>query len=128
MKILLDTHALLWMLSDGEQLSKRAKKSILDHNNELFFSLASYWEICIKQSLGKLQLADNWEKSIKKEMLYNCIHWLPIETDHCAKIIELPFHHRDPFDRLLIAQAICAKMQIITKDEHIAKYKIKTIW
>jgi PIN domain nuclease of toxin-antitoxin system len=128
MKILLDTHALLWMLSDDERLSDQAKNYILNHNNELFFSLASYWEICIKQSLGKLQLEGNWQKNIDQEMLYNCIRWLNIETSHCVKIIDLPFIHRDPFDRLLVAQAICNKMRILTKDEQIAQYEIKTIW
>ncbi|MBT4289694.1 MAG: type II toxin-antitoxin system VapC family toxin [Deltaproteobacteria bacterium] len=128
MKILLDTHTLLWMLSDGEQLSDCARNMILDHNNELFFSLVSYWEICVKQSLGKLQLADNWQKKIDQELLYNGIRWLQIETNHCTRIIKLPFHHCDPFDRLLIAQAICEKMQILTKNKHVSMYKIKTIW
>ncbi len=128
MKILIDTHALLWMFSGERQLSNKAEKSILNKKNELFFSLASYWEICIKQSLGKLELLDNWQNGFKQELAYNGIRWLHVETDHCSKIMELPFLHRDPFDRLLIAQATCEGMQILTKDKNMAKYKIKTIW
>ena len=128
MKILLDTHTLLWMLNADHRLSDSGKDIILDDKNELFFSVASYWEICIKKSLGKLKLKKNWEKIFNQELIYNGIRWIQIEPVHCLKVINLPFHHRDPFDRILIAQAIIGKMQILTKDKHIPRYNVKSIW
>ena len=128
MKILIDTHALLWIISDSRQLSKKAKEFFFDPKNKLFFSAASFWEISIKISLGKLQLKDNWPKQIEKELDYNGIAWLPIEKKHCIKVAELPFHHRDPFDRLLISQSIVEKMALMSADNKIALYDINIIW
>ena len=90
--------------------------------------MASYWEICIKVSIGQLQLSNNWDTIIKDELNYNAIKLLPISESHCLKVPQLPFHHRDPFDRLIIAQAIVEEMQVITADNFFSKYAIQTIW
>ena len=100
----------------------------LDQENSLFFSMASLWEICIKMSLGKLSLKSGWLKAIQDEMKINVIQWLPIEMLHCAELTKLPFHHRDPFDRMLIAQAMVEDMLFLSRDTRLSDYKITRIW
>jgi len=128
MKILLDTHAFLWAISENIKFGKNAKQAYLDSGNELFFSAVSYWEMGIKISIGKLELASNWEKIIDKEMINNGIKWLDLKKEHVQGIIKLESHHRDPFDRLLIAQARYEHMTIMTIDKQIEKYDVTTIW
>ena len=127
MKLLLDTHAFLWLMK-GENVSQKAQDAFLDIDNDLYFSAASYWEICIKHSLGKLDLGENWNKIFDREMLLNGIKWLPIEKEHSQGIIDLPVIHRDPFDRLLIAQARAENMTMLTADSQIQQYDVSTIW
>lgn len=128
MKVLLDTHTFLWSISKPEELSNFAGVTFLDEENELYLSAASYWEICIKKSLGKISLGHNWIKLFDQEILANKIRWLPISKSHCQVMIDLPFIHKDPFDRLLIAQAKYENMLLLTKDKNIQKYTIKTAW
>ena len=128
MKVLLDTHAFLWLLTGDKRLSETAQKTFLDPGNSLFFSAASFWEICIKKSLGKLSLKSGWFKTIQDEMKVNTIQWLPVEMLHCVELTKLPFHHRDPFDRMLIAQAMVEDMQLLSRDESLSAYEIKSIW
>lgn len=128
MKVLLDTHALLWLITDDDRLSETARGIFLDPENILFFSAASLWEISIKQSFGKISLKSGWIQTIHHEMEANAIYWLPIEMSHCAEVTELPFHHRDPFDRMLIAQAIVEEMQLLSRDQKLSSYPIKRIW
>jgi len=128
MKILVDTHALLWLITGNERLSKTAKKIFLDPENYLFISAASLWEICIKVSLGKLSLKSGWLKIIQDEMKANAIQWLPVEMLHCAQLAKLPFHHRDPFDRMLIAQAMVEELQLLSRDRRLSDYEITCIW
>ncbi|RKX69091.1 MAG: PIN domain nuclease [Spirochaetes bacterium] len=128
MKVLMDTHALLWAINGDEKLGKEAVKAFNNPETELFFSMAGYWEICIKISLGKLQLADDWVKIIEKEMNLNSIKWLQIQKGHLEALVNLPFHHRDPFDRLMVAQALCENMTLMTKDNEIGKYAISILW
>jgi PIN domain nuclease of toxin-antitoxin system len=128
MKTLLDTHALLWLITGDERLSETAKKSFLDQENSLFFSAASLWEICIKKSRGKLSLKSGWLKAIQDEMKINAIQWLPIEMLHCAELTKLPFYHRDPFDRMLIAQAMVEDMQLLSRNSRLSDYEITRIW
>ena len=127
MKLLLDTHAFLWAMADAG-LSESAAAAFLDIENDLYLSAASYWEICIKISIGKLVLSTGWEDRIERFLKLNRINWLPIARTHSQGIIHLPMIHRDPFDRLLIAQAQCEGMTILTRDEHIRQYDIPTIW
>ena len=128
MKMLLDTHALLWMCSSVDRLSDRAKAAILDDRNELLFSVAGWWEIAIKIGLGKLDLRANWALTIKREMRHNGIAWLPVRPEHCEQLPSLPFHHRDPFDRLLIAQAMTERLTVITCDPHFVAYGVTVLW
>lgn len=93
-----------------------------------FFSAAGFWEICIKKSLGKLSLQPGWLKVIRNEMDANAIHWLPIEMAHCMELTRLSFYHRDPFDRMLIAQAVVENMQILSCDSRLSEYEITRIW
>jgi PIN domain nuclease of toxin-antitoxin system len=128
MKILIDTHALLWLITDNKKLSKNSKIYFTDPKNELYFSMASFWEICIKVSIGKLSLSTNWEQTIKEELNFNSVQLLPISTKHCIQVNKLPFHHRDPFDRLIIAQAVVEEFHVMSIDEHFVHYPISLIW
>ena len=128
MKVLLDTHAFLWLITGENRLSENARQTFLNTGNSLFLSAASLWEICIKKSLGKISLKDGWLQTIQKEMEFNTIQWLPIEMRHCAEVAELPFYHRDPFDRMLIAQAIVEEMTLLSRDSRLSDYAIELIW
>ena len=127
MNLLLDTHVFLWSVNGGP-LTEAAKKAFTDLNNNLFLSAVSYWEICIKVSIGKLSLTNNWPQIFDAEMAANSINWLPIEPIHCRNILNLPPIHQDPFDRLLIAQAQSEQMTILTADRHIPNYPVSTLW
>jgi PIN domain nuclease of toxin-antitoxin system len=128
MKLLLDTHAFLWFVGGREDLSEAASRAILDGDNLLFLSPASYWEMCIKISIGKLVLADGWSRLFEREMRRNGIRWLEMTAEHFRGTIDLPFHHRDPFDRLLVSQAVHERCSIVTADPWIPRYRVKTIW
>ena len=128
MKVLLDTHAFLWSITGDDRLSKTAEEIFLDPDNNLFFSAASFWEICIKMSLGKLSLKRGWFKTIQEEMRINAVQWLPVEMQHCVELTKLPFHHRDPFDRMLIAQAMAEDLQLLSRDSRLSAYEINRVW
>jgi PIN domain nuclease of toxin-antitoxin system len=128
MKVLLDTHAFLWLITGDERLTEKARRTFLNPENSLFFSAASLWEICIKESLKKISMCNGWFQTIQDEMKVNAIQWLPIEMPHCVEVTKLPFHHRDPFDRMLIAQAMVEGMQILSKDSRFSDYAVKRIW
>ncbi len=127
MQILLDTHTFLWII-EGKNLSLNAKQAFLDSENQIYFSVVSYWEICIKYSLGKLELVPNWPQLFDKEIEINGIQWLAIEKEHSLGIINLAMLHRDPFDRLLIAQARAEGLTILTSDSQIKNYDVATLW
>ena len=103
MRILLDTHSFLWFIEGSKNLSKKAREIIADFENELVLSVGSLWEITIKTSLGRLELSEPLEELIKNQLKENEINVLPIELKHLSVLNELSFHHRDPFDRLIIA-------------------------
>jgi len=128
MKLLLDTHALIWFIGGDEKLSERAKEAFLNQDNMLFFSKVSLWEMTIKISLEKLVLAEHWITKIENEMVSNGIQWLEIEIGHCVTLSNLAFHHRDPFDRLLISQAISESMSIVSIDRKFDHYPVDIIW
>ncbi|MGA9348937.1 MAG: type II toxin-antitoxin system VapC family toxin [Anaerolineae bacterium] len=128
MKVLLDTHSFLWWITDSPRLSAWAREVIRDSNNELFFSAASGWEIAIKAQLGRLQLPDNLEQFIKDQLSLNTILALPIQLHHALHVHTLPQHHRDPFDRMLVAQSQVENLPILTADSQIAQYDVETIW
>lgn len=128
MKALLDTHVFLWAINEPNRLSPAAKTIIADADNTLFFSAASAWEIAIKTQLGKLKLPEQAETYILRHMSTASIDPLPIELSHALRVASLPLHHRDPFDRLLVAQAQQEKLSIITADPLIGQYAVKVIW
>ncbi|MFY9261939.1 MAG: type II toxin-antitoxin system VapC family toxin [Gallionella sp.] len=103
MRALLDTHTLLWLAGNPSQLPPRVVALCEDENNALYVSIASFWELAIKMSLGKIELAEDALAQLETWCLANAISLLPVELSHCQQVQKLPFHHRDPFDRLLIA-------------------------
>ena len=127
MDILLDTHTFIWFFNGDEQLSSKAKRLIEDSKINKFVSIASVWEIAIKIGLGKLTF-DGSTSEIVELIFKNGFQILQISVDHIVAYETLEFIHRDPFDRILIAQAIVEKLTIITKDENIQKYRVKTNW
>jgi PIN domain nuclease of toxin-antitoxin system len=128
MQVLLDTHALLWFLLDDPKLSRTARAIISDAQIKVSVSPATYWEIAIKISLGKYTLAESYEVFIEQELARNDFGILPILPRHTAILIDLPFHHRDPFDRLLIAQAIAEQIPLVSCDEDIDHYRVTRLW
>lgn len=128
MKALLDTHTFLWWITDNPKLSSRVRKIIGDGRNELFLSAASCWEIAIKAQLGRIKIPDKPELFISEQMVANAIQGLPIQISHAVHVYNLPAHHRDPFDRMLIAQAQLERLPILTDDPQISQYPVKVIW
>ena len=128
MKLLLDTHAFLWFIMGNPNLSANARALIEDLANEKFLSVASVWEIAIKVSIGKLALSAQFNTLIPQQLSVNGFELLNLEVRHAAALINLPFHHRDPFDRLLIAQAIVEQMQIVSTDSTFDGYPIQRLW
>jgi PIN domain nuclease of toxin-antitoxin system len=127
-RLLLDTHALLWFLLNDRQLSGNAKSIIADSGNDVLISPASYWEIAVKISLGKYLLDRPFAEFMEQELINNRISILPISIEHAAMLCSLPFHHRDPFDRLLVAQAIVEDIPLLSHDVVLDKYSIKRLW
>ena len=128
MRALLDNHAFLWWITNDPRLSKKVREIISDGENELFLSVASGWEMAIKAGLGRLQLPSNLEHFILEQMALNAIESLPVQMSHALHVYKLPAHHRDPFDRMLIAQAQLQNLPILTVDPQIARYSVKVIW
>lgn len=127
MAFLLDTHTFLWFVSGDNLLPKTVVKKIKNINEPCFLSSASLWEITIKQQLGKLILHVTLEELFEYAER-NLIEIIPINTVHLLTLSELPFHHKDPFDRLIISQAIAENLTLISKDESFKKYKVKQQW
>jgi PIN domain nuclease of toxin-antitoxin system len=125
---LLDTHAFLWFILDDPKLSERAKALIADADNAVEISPASYWEIAIRISLGKYALPESYAGFMERQLADNDFRILPIEPRHAAVLIDLPFHHRDPFDRLLVAQAICEEIPLVSTDPALDAYPVTRLW
>lgn len=128
MNVLLDTHAFLWWVTDDPQLSLQASEVIAEGRNTIFLSTATAWEIAIKARLGKLRLPADPEPFIKRQLALNAIEVLPIELSHALHVFALPNLHRDPFDRILIAQSQIESLAIITAEKMMGRYGVKTIW
>lgn len=124
---LLDTHTLIWFIDGSSLLSEKAKKEIEDDNAFNFVSIASLWEIAIKVSLGKIELKTSFNQ-INNKLIENGFEILPVTFEDTLVISSLPFHHRDPSDRIIIAQAMTNKMTIISKDGQFSSYGAKVIW
>ena len=127
MKILLDTHAFLWFIDDSPALSARSK-SLMEAENELFLSVSSLWEIAVKLRLGKLTVAMPTESLMTEQLTANNIEILPISVPQLIQVSTLPLHHRDPFDRLIIAQAIVEQMPVVSADPAFDAYPVERLW
>ncbi len=127
MKYLLDTHALIWFMTGDTSLSKSAITRIKNKKNNCIVSIASIWEIAIKTSLGKLHI-DVDLNEIAQFLINNDIEILPIEFNHLQVLMSLKTIHRDPFDRIIISQAISGYLTIITKDQAFKDYPVKILW
>ena len=128
MRILLDTSTFIWFIGGNKKLSEKAREVIENFENELCMSVASLWEMAIKTGIGKLELSAPFDKLIPKEIKINEISIIQIELPHLYKMMELPLHHRDPFDRLIIAQGIFEQLPIICCDKMFRHYDIDIIW
>jgi PIN domain nuclease of toxin-antitoxin system len=127
-RLLLDTHTLLWFALNDSRLSKVAMASITDRANTTLVSPASYWEIAIKISVGKYALAEPYETFLQNAIDKNGFSLLHIEPRHTAILTTLPYHHRDPFDRLLIAQAMVEQVPLVSGDTALDVYPIQRVW
>lgn len=128
MRLLLDTHAMYWYIDGDPQLSATACTLIQDASNEVLISPASYWEIAIKISIGKWQLNRTYEEFLDIGFNRYGFQILPILPTHTAAVISLPFLHKDPFDRLLIAQAIVEAIPIVSADPVMDSYPVRRLW
>ncbi|MBR8835797.1 MAG: type II toxin-antitoxin system VapC family toxin [Stigonema ocellatum SAG 48.90 = DSM 106950] len=128
MKLLLDTHVLIWSAGTPEKLSQRVRDLLIDTSNSIVLSIASIWEMQIKIQLGKLRLNSSLINLIESQQRTNNLQLLPIELDHIWALANLSDHHRDPFDRLLIAQSIVEQMPILSVDSALDAYQIQRLW
>ena len=128
MNLLLDTHTLLWFWWDDPKLSEVAKDIIVNPDNRKLVSTASCWEVAIKVSLKKLDLGLPYEEFIPQQIATNNFEMLTISHDHMAAVASLPFHHRDPFDRMLIVQAISEDIPVVSADKQFDPYPIERLW
>jgi len=126
--LLLDTHAFLWWVEDAPQLSAKAREQIADASRSCFVSVASCWEMAIKSSLGKLRLALSVEDYVSHHIAENGFRLLPIALEHAASVESLPFHHCDPFDRLLAAQAVRDDLLLVSADSTFDAYGVPRLW
>jgi PIN domain nuclease of toxin-antitoxin system len=122
--LLVDTHVLLWWRDDDPALSQRARALIANPDNDALVSIASLWEIAVKQSVGKLDIPED----LPDTTVERGFTWLPITTRHAWRVRALPLHHRDPFDRLLVAQALEEDLAVVTADPRFAAYGVEVLW
>ena len=127
-RYLLDTHTVLWFITEDEELSDRARRLILDSNNEIFLSIASLWEIAIKVNIEKLALDKPFNQLFPDELDSHGIEILSITINSLIHLTTLPFHHRDPFDRLIIAQALDEGISVISVDSALDPYGVSREW
>ncbi len=128
MRLLIDTHVFLWWIAGDPKLSEKAGRVISEADNRLFLSAASGWEIAIQAKLGKLHIEGDVTSFIIEQMRLNSIEQLPVKISHALHVSTLEALHRDPFDRLLVAQAQLERMPILTADRHITAYPVETVW
>jgi PIN domain nuclease of toxin-antitoxin system len=127
-KLLLDTHAFLWWVEGTPAVGRRARAAVSTPENEVLVSMASCWELAIKLSLGKLRLAEGLDRFIPEQLRLNGFALLDIQLSHVSRVAELPFRHRDPFDRLLVAQALEDDLTIVSADRVFRKYGVAVLW
>lgn len=128
MKFVADTHAFLWFVTDSPQLSANAKSLLESPNSDRLLSVASIWEIAIKASIGKLSFDKPLEQFLPEQVALNYFQLLDISMPHVLRVAALPFHHRDPFDRMIIAQALAEGLPILSNDVALDAYGITRLW
>ena len=128
MKLLVDTHTFLWLVEGSPKLSSTAKAALANRNNELYLSVASIWELAIKVGNKKMALTDPLDMFVGKWTLAYQLALLPIDAAHVLAVVGLPDHHRDPFDRILIAQAHVESMTLVSVDAKFAPYSVPILW
>jgi PIN domain nuclease of toxin-antitoxin system len=128
MKLLLDTHTFLWFIEGNLSLSDVARNLIEDQENQRFLSVASLWEMSIKVSIGKLKLEMTFTELVDRQVYGNAIKLLDIEPGHLDTLAKLPYHHKDPFDRLIVAQSLAEKIPVVTKDIAFTNYTTVLLW
>ena len=128
MKLLLDTHTFLWLVEGNPKLTSAANTALADSQNELFLSIASIWELAIKVNTGKLALSATLDIYVDQWMQTYLIQELAVSKLHAVATTKLPQLHRDPFDRMLIAQSISEQMTLVSGDSQIAAYQVNVIW
>ena len=128
MNLLFDTHSFLWWNDSPQMLPPRVLSACQDTHNQLFLSVVSAWEIQIKQQIGKLKKQSPLSKVIERQVQVNRLRILPVRLEHILAIEHLPLLHRDPFDRLLVAQAITEKQALLSRDGFIQQYNVTTLW
>jgi PIN domain nuclease of toxin-antitoxin system len=128
MNLLLDTHVLLWLLREPQKLSGAARQEISSAGAGAAVSIVTLWEIAIKVSLNKLQLPKPYHEIFPEYVLQSGLTLLPIEPEHLHSVVGLPWHHRDPFDRILVAQAVTEGRTLVTADSQLAAYGVPLLW
>jgi PIN domain nuclease of toxin-antitoxin system len=128
MKLLMDSHAFIWMHDYPNKLSTEVTDQIIDPLNLIFLSVAAVWELQIKIKLGKFGFSDSLENVITQQRQVNDLQILPVELSHALYLEKLPLHHKDPFDRLLIAQTIVEDMTLVSSDKQFSKYDVDLLW
>ena len=128
MKVLIDTHVFLWILVSPKKLSSRARSIIESGDNHVLLSTASLWEIAIKEQVGKLSLPNPPERYLRRRIAESDIEMLPVSAQHALRLFSLPVHHKDPFDRIIVAQSQEEDIAIITADAVMRRYEIEVIW
>lgn len=128
MRLLLDTCTFLWSIEGGDALSDAAKRSLVDPGNEIFLSAVSAWEIVVKHALGKLPLPEPPERYVPAQRQLRGIERLPLDEEASLHLHRLPPIHRDPFDRMLICQALIGDLTLVTPDDDICRYPVRTLW
>ena len=128
MRLLLDTHAFIWMFDKPERLSPKAHALLADGSNELILSVVSVWEMQIKIQLGKLKFTVPLRELVESQKQTNGVQILPVELEHALALDALPAHHKDPFDRLLVAQANVEDASLVSRDPLFSSYPVKLLW
>jgi len=128
MKLLLDTHTFIWIVSDSSKLSNKVATLFSSEENQVYLSSVNLWEIQIKTQLGKLKLDGTLSDIVSKQISENQLEPLSVNFDHVMQLDNLPIHHKDPFDRLLIAQAQSEELTLLSKDAVFEQYDVQVIW
>jgi PIN domain nuclease of toxin-antitoxin system len=127
-RLLVDTCTFLWIVGGAKELSPRARQAFADPANDAFLSAVSAWEIAVKYRLGRLPLPSHADTFVPAQRTAHGLEPLPVDEEAALQVAKLPDHHRDPFDRMLVAQAIVGGLVLLTPDDHIREYPVRTLW